>query len=78
MSEILTSITQHVMDIVMALMARCDTVSGRWQLQQQQQEEEINRQLQQKMRQLELVGLSGSNAKLLDELCTGDLEPDAM
>jgi hypothetical protein len=70
MSEILTSITQHVMEIVMTLMARCDTVSGRWQLQQQQQQqqqqEEINRQLQQEMGQLELVGLSGSNAKLLD------------
>jgi hypothetical protein len=65
MSEVLTSITKHVMDIVVTIMARCDTASGRWELQQQQQEE-INRQLQQKSRQLELVGISGSNIKLSD------------
>jgi hypothetical protein len=61
MSEILTSIKQHVMDIVITLVGRCDSVSGRWQLQP---EEEIKRQLQQKRRQLEVVGISTSNAKL--------------
>eukprot|EP00978_Attheya_sp_CCMP212_P004552 scaffold9932_cov42-Attheya_sp.AAC.1 len=74
MSEMLTSIKQHVMNIVMTLVARCDTVSGRWQLQP---EEEINGQLQQKRRQLEVVGISTSNAELLDGLCMGDLDPDA-
>jgi cytochrome oxidase assembly protein ShyY1 len=51
------------MDIVMTLMARCDMVSGIWQLQR---EEEINGELQQKRRQLEVMGISTSNAKLLD------------
>eukprot|EP00978_Attheya_sp_CCMP212_P014466 scaffold36898_cov54-Attheya_sp.AAC.1 len=66
-SEILMSIKQHVMDIVMTLVARCDTVSGMWQLEP---EEEINGQL-------EVVGISTSNAQLLDGLCMGDLDPDA-
>eukprot|EP00978_Attheya_sp_CCMP212_P005694 scaffold12791_cov48-Attheya_sp.AAC.1 len=74
MSEILMSIKHHVMDIVMTLVARCDTVSGIWQLQP---EEEINGQLQQNRRQLQVVGISTSNAKLLDGLCMGDLDPDA-
>eukprot|EP00978_Attheya_sp_CCMP212_P031288 scaffold117667_cov47-Attheya_sp.AAC.2 len=74
-SDILTSITQHVMDIVLTLVARCDMVSGRWQLQP---EEEINnRQLQQKRRELDVVGISTSKAKLFDGLCMGDLDPDA-
>eukprot|EP00978_Attheya_sp_CCMP212_P020467 scaffold58647_cov55-Attheya_sp.AAC.1 len=68
------SIKQHVMDIVMTLVALCHTVSGIWQLQP---EEEINGQLQQNGRQLEVVGISTSNAKLLDGLCMGDLDPDA-
>eukprot|EP00978_Attheya_sp_CCMP212_P044220 scaffold304525_cov51-Attheya_sp.AAC.1 len=76
--EILTSITHHVMDIATTLVSPCDTVSGRLQLLQKEKYnrqkllpgEEYNRQLQQKRRQLEVVGLSTSSAKFLDVMCT--------